>query len=138
MSEKAWSARMQTLLASLTIIDAPLEATAMGEFEELLTSFCCDRARGVEREEILQGIAVWADEHVYFQLRDLQKHLKANAFLKYNNVQLGLRLKELKAEKMDWRVKGKTVHLWFLQQKFFSGSEDIRLDLPSLDIVDPF
>lgn len=138
MSEKAWSARMQTLLASLTIIEAPPESTAMGEFEELLMSFCCDRARGVEREEILQGIAVWADEHVYFQLRDLQKHLKANAFLKYNNVQLGLRLKELKAEKVDWRVKGKTVHLWFLSQTFFAGAEDIHLNLPPLDIVDPF
>jgi len=138
MSEKAWSARMQTLLASLTIIEAPPEATAMGEFEELLLSFCCDRARGVEREEILQGIAVWVDEHVYFQLRDLQKHLKANAFIKYNNVQLGLRLKELKAEKIDWRVKGKTIHLWFLPQTYFQGSEDIKLDLPPINIVDPF
>jgi hypothetical protein len=101
-------------------------------------SFCCDRARGVEREEILQGIAVWVDEHVYFQLRDLQKHLKANAFIKYNNVQLGLRLKELKAEKVDWRVKGKTIHLWFLPQTYFQGSEDIKLDLPALNVVDPF
>jgi hypothetical protein len=53
-------------------------------------------------------------------------------------VQLGLRLRELKAEKMDWRVKGKTVHLWFVAQTFFAGSEDIKLDLPPLDIADPF
>jgi hypothetical protein len=136
MSEKAWASRMQTLLTALTIIEVPPEATAMGEFEELLTSFCCDRARGVEKEEIMQGIAVWVDEHVYFQLRDLQKHLKANAFLKYSNVQLGLRLKELKAEKIDWKVKGKTIHLWSMEQVFFAGSEDIRIELPPLDIVD--
>jgi len=129
---------MQTLLASLTIIEAPPESTAMGEFEDLLTSFCCDRARGVEKEEILQGIAVWTDEHVYFRIRDLQRHLKANGFLKYNNVQLGLRLRDIKAEKVDWWVKGKTTHLWFLPQTFFSGSEDIKLDLPPLEIVDPF
>jgi hypothetical protein len=138
MSEKAWAARMQTLLSSLTIIEVPPDATSKGEFEDLLTSFCCDRARGNDREEILQGIAVWWDEHVFFQLRDVQRHLKANGFLRYSNVQLGLRLKEMKAEKIDWRVKGKTLHLWFLPQTFFAGSEDIRLDLPPLDIPDPF
>ena len=138
MSDKAWTARMQTLLSNLTIIEVPPEATAKGEFEELLTSFCCDRARGAEREEILQGIAVWADECVFFQLRDLQKHLKANGFTKYSNVQIGLRLKDLRAEKVDWRVKGKTVHLWFFQQSFFEGMQDIRLDLPPLNVVDPF
>lgn len=138
MSDKAWTSRMQTLLANLTIIEVPPEATSRGEFEELLTSFCCDRARGVEREEILQGIAVWADECVFFQLRDLQKHLKANGFTKYSNVQIGLRLKEMKAEKVDWRVKGKTVHLWFFQQSFFAGSEDIRIDLPPISTIDPF
>lgn len=138
MSDKAWTSRMQTLLANLTIIEVPPEATSRGEFEALLTSFCCDRARGVEREEILQGIAVWADDCVFFQLRDLQKHLKANGFTKYSNVQIGLRLKDLKAEKVDWRVKGKTVHLWFFQQSYFAGSEDIRIDLPPLNVVDPF
>ena len=138
MSDKAWTSRMQTLLANLTIIEVPPEATSRGEFEELLTSFCCDRARGVEREEILQGIAVWADECVFFQLRDLQKHLKANGFTKYSNVQIGLRLKEMKAEKVDWRVKGKTVHLWFFQQSYFAGSEDIRIDLPPISTIDPF
>jgi hypothetical protein len=136
MSEKAWAARMQTLLSSLTIIEVPPDATAKGEFEELLTSFCCDRARGVEREEILQGIAVWSDECVFFQLRDLQKHLKANNFTRYSNVQVGLRLKDMKAEKVDWRIKGKTIHLWYLPQTYFSGAEDIRLELPPLDVPD--
>ena len=138
MSDKAWTSRMQTLLANLTIIEVPPEATSRGEFEELLTSFCCDRARGAEREEILQGIAVWADDCVFFQLRDLQKHLKANGFTKYSNVQIGLRLKDMKAEKVDWRVKGKTVHLWFFPQSYFAGLEDIRLDLPPIETIDPF
>jgi hypothetical protein len=127
---------MQGLLTALTIIEVPPEATTKGEFEELFISFCCDRARGVEREEILQGIAVWVEECVFFQLRDIQKHLKANNFTRYSNVQLGLRLKEMKAEKVDWRIKGKTVHLWMMPQTYFAGSEDIRIDLPPMDIPD--
>lgn len=138
MSEKAWAARMQTLLSNLTLIEAPPEATAKGELEELLTSFCCDRARGVEKEQILQGIAVWIDDCIFFQLRDLQKHLKSNGFTKFSNVQLGLRLKEMKAEKVDWRVKDKTLHLWFLPQSFFAGSEDIQIELPPLEVQEPF
>lgn len=138
MSEKAWAARMQSLLTNLTIIEVPPEATAIGEFEELLNSFCCDRARGTEREEILQGIAVWTDDCVFFQLRDLQKHLKANGFIKYSNVQIGLRLRELKAEKADWRVKNKTVHLWFFPQKYFAGSEEIRIELPPMNSNEVF
>ena len=136
MSEKAWASRMQTLLTTLTIIEVPPEATTKGEFEELLVSFCCDRARGVEKEEILQGIAVWVDDCVFFQLRDLQKHLKANSFSRYSNVQIGLRLKEMKAEKIDWRIKGKTLHLWFMPQSFFAGSEDIQIELPPMDVPD--
>lgn len=136
MSEKAWASRMQGLLTTLTIIEVPPEATTKGEFEELFISFCCDRARGVEKEEILQGIAVWVDDCVFFQLRDIQKHLKANNFTRYSNVQLGLRLKEMKAEKAHWKIKGKAVHIWFLSQSYFVGSEDIRIDLPPMDVPD--
>lgn len=136
MSEKAWASRMQGLLTALTIIEVPPEATTRGEFEELLISFCCDRAKGVEKEEIFQGIAVWVDEHVFFQLRDLQKHLKANNFTRYSNVQIGLRLKEMKAEKSHWKVKGKVAHVWMMPQTYFAGMEDTHIELPPMDIPD--
>jgi len=51
-------------------------------------------------------------------------------------VQLGLRLKEMKAEKADWKIKGKTIHLWAIPQTYFAGSEDIRIELPPMDVPD--
>jgi hypothetical protein len=42
----------------------------------------------------------------------------------------------MKAEKIDWRIKGKTMHLWMMAQTYFAGSEDIRIDLPAMDIPD--
>ena len=110
----------------------PPDATLAGEFEDLLDSFCTERARGNEKEDILQGISVWWDHRVYFQVKDLRKHLTVNDFTHYTSNKVTLRLQELEAEKTFWRVKGKGVHVWSLPQPFFGGEEDIPFDLPPL------
>jgi len=122
---------MQTLLDNLTVVEVPPDATIKGEFEDLLASFCCDRARGDTREEILQGIAAWVDDRVYFQIKDVRKHLQVNNFTHYTSNKITLRLTDLKAEKMFWRVKGKGVHVWSLPQSFFATQMEV-LDLPPL------
>jgi hypothetical protein len=132
MSDKAWNARIQAMLAHLTIVEVPPEATTKGEFEDLLFAFCCDRARGADREEILQGIAVWAEGRVYFQVRDLKKHLTTNQFTHYSAVRIGMRLKELGGDRMFWNVKGKGVHVWAIKQSFFHGSDNIVLEVPKM------
>lgn len=134
MSAKAWEGRIQVLLSQLTIVEVPPEATSKGEFVDLLTTFCCDRAKGVDREDILQGIAVWADGRVFFQVKDLKRHLVANQFTSYSAVKIGLRLKELGAEKMFWNVKGRGVHVWGMPQKTFDGRQETVMDLPPLHV----
>ena len=133
MNAKSWQARMQVLLNNLTIIEVPPDATLKGAFEDLLASFCCDRAKGVEREDILQGIAVWTDGKVYFQVKDIMKHLQVNNFLNYSSNRVSLRVKELGAEKMFWRVKGKGVHVWGFPEAFFGEASSVTLDLPPLN-----
>jgi hypothetical protein len=139
MNSKAWQARMQMLLDSLTVIEVPPEATLKGAFEDLLTSFCCDRAKGTERDDILQGIAVWVDGKVFFQLKDIMKHLQVNNFLHYTANRVGLRLKELGSEKMFWRIKGKGMHVWSFDEDFFGEAANMVIDLPdtpmNLDII---
>lgn len=137
MSEKAWQGRMQNLLAALTIVDVPPEETDRGKFEYLFRSFCCDRARGVEKEEVLQGIAVWVDDAVFFQIRDLDKHLKANAFTRWTDVKIGQFLShEVKGSLVKPRIKGRQVRLWSVPQSYFSAHPDIEIELPPLDIAD--
>ena len=139
MNSKAWQARMQMLLDSLTVIEVPPEATLKGAFEDLLASFCCDRAKGTEREDILQGIAVWVDGKVFFQIKDIMKHLQVNNFFQYTANRVGLRLKELGSEKMFWSIKGKGIHVWSFKEDFFGEAANMVIDLPdtpmNLDII---
>ena len=129
VAQKAWQVRIQSLLDKLTVVEVPPDATFKGEFEELLYSFAAERAKGEEREDILQGIAVWVDERVYFQIKDLKKHLTVNDFNHYTSNKITLRLQDLGAEKMFWRVRGKGVHVWSLPQNYFSDTE-LEIPLP--------
>ena len=131
VNQRAWQTRIQTLLDNLTIIEVPPDATFKGEFEDLLHAFASERAKGEEREDIQQGVAVWTDERVYFQVKDLKKHLSVNDFNHYTSNKITLRLQDLKAEKMFWRVRGKGIHVWSLPQEFFE-SEESEIPLPQI------
>jgi|TARA_R110002020_G_scaffold196587_1_gene397604 hypothetical protein len=131
VAQRAWQVRIQTLLDTLTVVEVPPDATFKGEFEELLYAFAAERAKGEEREDILQGIAIWLDERVYFQIKDLKKHLTVNDFNHYTSNKITLRLQDLGAEKMFWRTRGKGVHVWSLPQSYFSESE-IEIPLPPI------
>ena len=133
VNQRAWQTRIQLLLDNVTIVEVPPDATLKGEFEDLLHAFCCERARGEEREDILQGTAVWVDQRVYFQIKDVKKHLSVNDFNHYTSNKITLRLQDLEAEKMFWRVKGKGIHVWSLPQKYFQ-TEDEQIPLPSLPV----
>ena len=133
VSQRAWQTRIQLLLDNLTIIEVPPDATIKGEFEDLLSQFCTDRAKGTEREDILQGVAVWDESKVFFQVKDIKKHLNVNDFNHYTSNKITLRLQGLNAEKMFWRVKGKGIHVWSLPQEYFA-SDDEPLSLPDLPI----
>jgi len=133
MSPRAWQIRMQGLLESLTIVEVAPDTTLKGTFEDLLASFCCDRARGFEKEEIAQGIAIWMDNRVYFQIKDLMKHLTVNNFLNYTINKVGLRLRELGGERIFWNANGKGTHVWYFPQSFFGDdAKDKQIPLPPI------
>lgn len=131
VNQRAWQTTIQLLLDNLTIVEVPPDATIKGEFEDLLHAFACDRAKGEEREDILQGVAVWLDDKVWFQVKDLKKHLHVNDFNHYTSNKITLRLQDLQAEKMFWRVRGKGVHVWSLPQDYFQEYEE-SIPLPEL------
>jgi len=130
INQRAWQTKIQLLLDNLTIVEVPPDATIKGEFVDLLHSFCSERAKGADREDILQGVAVWVDGRVYFQIKDVKKHLSVNDFNHYSSNKITLRLQDIEAEKMFWRVKGKGIHVWSLPQAFFTSEE--TLELPEL------
>jgi hypothetical protein len=131
MTDRAWQIRMQELLENITVVETAPDTTLKGTFEDLLASFCCDRARGFEKEEIVQGIAVWMDGRIYFQIKDLVKHLTVNNFLNYSVNKVGLRLRELGGERIFWSVGGKGTHVWhFAQGHFGDAAKNKSIGLP--------
>jgi len=131
VNQRAWQTRIQLLLDNLTVVEVPPDATFKGEFEDLLHAFACERARGEERDDILQGVAVWFENRVYFQIKDVKKHLSVNDFNHYTSNKITLRLQDIGAEKMFWRVRGKGIHVWYLPQEYFQ-TEDTEIPLPEL------
>ena len=131
VNQRAWQVRIQTLLDNLTIVEVPPDATLKGEFEDLLHAFACERAKGEEKDDILQGVSVWYSNKVFFQVKDLKKHLTVNDFNHYTSNKITLRLQDLNAEKTFWRVKGKGVHIWSLPQGYFRTEEE-KIPLPKL------
>lgn len=131
ISQRAWQTRIQALLDKVTIVEVPPDATLKGEFEDLLHAFCCERAKGEEKEEIIQGVAVWVDGRVYFQIKDVKKHLSVNDFNHYTSNKITLRLRDLGADKMFWRIKNKGIHVWSLPQEYFD-TDDVEIKIPDL------
>ena len=131
IAQRSWQTRIQLLLDNLTIIEVPPDATLKGEFVDLLTAFACERAKGEEKEDVLQGVAVWLEGKVFFQVKDLKKHLTVNDFNHYTSNKITLRLRDLQAEKTFWRVRGKGVHVWGLPQSFFETHDEF-IQLPDL------
>lgn len=135
MTSRAWQVRMQGLLENITIVETAPDTTLKGTFEDLLTSFCCDRARGFEKDEIAQGIAIWMDGKVFFQIKDLVKHLSVNNFLNYTVNKVGLRLRELGGDRVFWSVLGKGTHVWYFPQTFFGdAAKNKPIGLPPMPV----
>lgn len=132
MSARAWEARVQVMLSNMTLVEVPADSTSQGEFMDHLVTFCCDRARGLDREDILQGIPVWTEGKVYFQLKDLKKLLTQNQFTTYSSTKIGLRLRDLGVTKEFWNIRGRGVNVWGLPQDVFDAHKEVTIDLPPL------
>jgi len=72
-----------------------------------------------------------AEGKVFFQVKDIKKHLTVNDFNHYTSNKITLRLQGMEAEKMFWRIKGKGIHVWSLPQEFFAD-DDEPMQLPDL------
>jgi hypothetical protein len=120
------------MLSNATVVEAPPDTTTAGEFYDLMMAFCCDRAKGNERHEILQGIAVWIDGKVYVQIKDLKKHLLVNGFTNYSSNKIAMVLSEIDgATKTYWNnVRGKNLHIWSIPESYFGTGTVAPREVP--------
>ena len=73
---------------------------------------------------------MWTEDKVFFQIKDLLKHLTVNNFTHYSVNKVGLRLRELGSERVYWKIAGKGMHVWFFPQSHFGTDESREIELP--------
>ena len=70
MSDQAWTKLINHLLENLTVVEAPVDASPIGQLMEHIERFCNGRVQAKNRDELLLG-KPWTDEgRHYFRVAD--------------------------------------------------------------------
>lgn len=129
VNSRAWQTRMQNLLDNVVVVPVAPDATSEGEFKDLLVQFCTERAKGNSYEDLHSGISVWMEDGIYFQLKDLKKHLQVNDFKQFTGPKMSLVLKKLGGEECVVEALEKRLHTWRLPHALF-GKPTTARELP--------
>ena len=114
MNENSWNQLINHLFENLAIIEAPVDASSVGQLFELIERFCTSRAQALSKDEILLG-KPWSEENKhYFRISDLMAYFDRQHFREFKVHQVTSYLKQRKAEHHFWNIKGKGVNLWSL------------------------
>jgi len=112
MSDNAWNQLINNLFESLTVIEAPADASAVGQLFELVERFCTSRVQALSKDEILLGKPWTEDGKHYFRISDLMAFFDRQHFRDFKVYQVTSCLKQRGAEHHFWNMKGKGVNLW--------------------------
>lgn len=75
-----WEKLVKGLLDHLETIEAPEDASPIGQLLNLVEEFCLSRAKALNKEEILRGKPYKEDGYTYFRSLDLIKFLSQRRF----------------------------------------------------------
>lgn len=112
MSDQAWTKLINHLLENLTVVEAPVDASPIGQLFEHLERFVSGRVQAKNRDELLLG-KPWSDEErSYFRVGDFMAYLDRMHFRDYRVHQVTAILKQNEAEHHFFNCKGKGVNCW--------------------------
>ena len=114
MNENAWNQLINHLFENLNVIEAPIDASSIGQLFELIERFCTSRAQALSKDEILLGKPWTEDNKHYFRISDLMAFFDRQHFREFKVHQVTSLLKQRDAEHHFWNIKGKGVNLWSL------------------------
>ena len=84
----------------------------------------------MNRDELLLR-KPWTEEgKTYFRLKDFQDYLTRNKFTHYNPGQLVARLRDLKGESEEFKIKGRHVRVWCISAY---QQQDSEFDIKEID-----
>lgn len=111
-SAVVWQAAVSHAMDSVTIVEAPDDASPEGQFWEMVEKFCTGRAQAVQKEEIVLGRPYTEKKRTYFRLIDLTTFLNTHKFMDFKTVKIASLLKEHGAEHHCDAFRGRTTNYW--------------------------
>lgn len=111
-SAPIWQSAVQHAMDSVTVVEAPSDASPEGQFWEMVEKFCTGRAQALQKEEIVLGRPFTQGKKTYFRLIDLVTFLNTHKFVDFKTVKIAAMLKESGAEHHVDAFKGRTTNYW--------------------------
>lgn len=125
-----WQSLIQSLMEGMTVIAAPLDASAVGQLLLLLDQFCTSKVQARVKEEILLG-KPWLNEgRHYFRLSDFMQFLDRKKFKEFKVSKIAQVLRDAGAEHQFMKLRGKGVNVWSVRQ--FERQTEEQLPVPKL------
>lgn len=116
MKEDQWQTLLNELMKNVVIVEAPPDVSLEGQFEDLLSAFCTDRAQAQTRDEILLG-KPWTDAgRTYFRMADLEHYLVRNRFVVWTRTQIMNKLRKMNGDSHFFNLKGHGVRVWWVPE----------------------
>ena len=121
----AWEKFIAKLLADVRVVDAPSDASPLGQFEIHLENFCIGRAQARTKEEMLLG-KVWVeDERMFFRSQDLILYLQQQKFKDFTQQKIWSVLESMGGSKKQFNVHGRCLRAWSIPAIPFVQTEGL-------------
>lgn len=131
----SWQKYIRELLESLTVIEAPDDASPKGILCELLEQFCTNRATAKTRDEIIMGKS-WTDKGKHtFRMSDFIGYLERKRFRDFKVNKISSVLREIGGEPHCYRIRNKSVNVWSIPEFAVSTAD---FETPHIDDKEHF
>jgi hypothetical protein len=136
IAKNQWQQIVQKLLDQVIIIEAPADASPVGQLIEYLEKFCTSRVQAQSKEELLLGKPFTDNGKHYFRMSDFLAYLERNHFREFKVNKITSIIKEqLRAEHHFFLLKGKGINTWALPE--FRRQTESH-DVPDFENVNPY
>ena len=136
MKRDQWQNLVQNLLDGVTIIDAPVDASPVGQLLEHLEKFCTSRVQAQNKDELLLGKPLLENNKHIFRMSDFMAYLERQHFREFKVNKITSIFKDkLKAGHQFILVKGKGINCWEVPE--FSKQTEGHT-VPKFDNTQPY
>jgi hypothetical protein len=122
----AWRDIVQRALDSVTIIEAPPDASPEGQFWEYVEKFCTGRSQALSLKEITLCKPFTEGGRTYFRMCDLIDYLTRHKFTEYKAPKIASLLNAVNAKHHGKNLNGSFVNYWSLVE-FPKGTEPLEV-----------